>query len=122
MNPFRLSPNPCRDHAWFPAASRGTMHDHRSKRSSRWGRGEGREVATASAMRFWGNYLHLEKLVPTVAPMTENLDNGRNPEAAEAEQALALSERARLAGEAAARQYVRRYLLGFGGLLSGWLC
>jgi hypothetical protein len=54
--------------------------------------------------------------------MTENLDDGRSVEAAEAEQALALSERGRLAGEAAARQYVRRYLIGFGGLLSGWLC
>jgi hypothetical protein len=54
--------------------------------------------------------------------MTENQDDDGAVNAVEAEQALALSERARLAGEAAARQYVRRYLIGFGGLLSGWLC
>ena len=53
--------------------------------------------------------------------MTENAADGQAAPSQEAREALALSARAGGAGEAAARRYLRRYLLGIGVLLAGWL-
>jgi hypothetical protein len=53
--------------------------------------------------------------------MTENAADGQAVPAQEVREALALSARVGVVGEAAARRYLRRYLLGIGALLAGWL-